>query len=240
MNFKSLALVSAALLLSSPVFATTYYGGFEDVKDQSRMQSDYHYNDMIFSLSGTGLMLNSSENFYSKPTLDQNGRPFWDNVSYDGQKMNVGYCIYGGGNCGDGIDPNAKFLASNPNNMTGSANDVTFHVDGSVTANLLMNISAYTNTLGYYLVSDPTKSFHSLTATATPNVYSFSPTGDFGLIGKVGSTMYYSQTMYGESDDVSHFAFFSSSAPEPGMMGLMGAGLIGIGALVRRKRAQKS
>jgi hypothetical protein len=241
MNFKNLALIGAALLLSSPVFATTYYGGFEDLSSGPRSASDYDYNDVIFSLSGTGLQLQShGDSFYAKPSVDQSGRPFWDNVSWDGQKMNVGYCIYGGGNCGSGIDANAQFLASNPNSPKGSANNVTFHVDGTVNATLLLNISAADDEIGYYLLSDPTKSFHAVSATSDPNLYTFTPNGDFGLIGLVGDTMYYSQTFLGACDDQSHFAFFSSSAPEPGMMSLMGAGLIGIGTLVRRKRTAKS
>ncbi len=237
MNLKNLTLIGAALLLSSPVFGSTYFVGFEDTKG-----GDYDYNDMVFSLSGNSLTLNSSASYYNQPTLGTSGTPFWNNASYDQPSgtYNVGYCIYGGGACNKGValDPGAQFLASDPTSHTGSANDVTFSVNGNVNANIQVEVAAATSELGYYLTADPTHAFHALTGSSS-NVYSFTPGGNFGLVEKVSTlgTMYYSQTALGTQDNVSHFAFFSTPAPEPGMMGLMGGGLVGVAALLRRKKS---
>src|SRR5438128_1528538 len=138
MNLGRLSLISAALLMSVPAFAGTYYGGFEDVKG-----GDYDYNDIVFTLSGNGLTLNTSDgHWYNKPTLGTSGIPFWNNTSYDGGNKNIGFCVYGGGNCGAGLSPTAQYLASNNTHKTGSANDVSFSigVNQNASANVSMEI----------------------------------------------------------------------------------------------------
>ena len=48
---------AAAALLTSPAFATTYCGGFEDTSGSG---ADYDYNDLIFSITGTNLTLHTA------------------------------------------------------------------------------------------------------------------------------------------------------------------------------------
>ena len=80
MSLRRLSLVGTAHLMSVPALASTYYGGFEDFKG-----GDYDYNDIVFTVSGNGLTLNTSDGrWYSKPTLGTGGVPFWNNASYDG------------------------------------------------------------------------------------------------------------------------------------------------------------
>src|SRR5438445_12419039 len=109
---KWILLGAAALLLTSPVFATTYYGGFEDVGGSG---GDYDYNDLIFSLTGTNLTLNTATGVWfnraSAGVLNTNaganglaGTPFWNNSSLDGAGgRNVGFAIYGGGAINGGV-----------------------------------------------------------------------------------------------------------------------------------------
>ncbi len=233
MKFKNLALVGAALLLSAPVFGSTYFGGFEDT-----VGGDYDYNDIVFSISGNGLTLNSAGKYYSQPVLDNSGTPFWNNTSFDqpAKAYNVGYCIYGGGACNGGkaLDAGAQFLASASSPKV-SAKDVTFTVNGGVNANITLGITAGTDSLGYYLLSDPT---HVYKIGGVGNTYSFAPGGSFGLVGMVSNlgNTFYSQTSLGTQDCTSHFAFFNSTAPEPGMMSLVGTGLLSVGALLRRRK----
>lgn len=233
MNLKNLTLIGAALLMSAPVFGSTYFGGVED-----RKGFDYDYNDLVFSISGDGLTLNSTGKFYDKPVINNNGYPFWDNLSYDAPAAsnNIGFCIYGGGACNGGkaLDADAKYLAS-ATSPAMSANDVTFSVNGKVNASVSLSVAADNVQLGYYLASDPSNS-HLLGKVG--NTYTFTPGGDFGLYSWDATTgnVWFSQTNLGAlCDDQSHFAFFTA-APEPGMTSLVGAGLLAVGAFLRRKK----
>ncbi len=110
MKLAKFILPAALFLLGSATWAnaSTFYGGFEDT-----IQGDYDYNDIVFSLSGDGLTLNSlTGQWNQKPVLGTSGTPFWNHSSFDGSKYNVGYCIYGGGNCGAALDSNANYLAT--------------------------------------------------------------------------------------------------------------------------------
>ena len=242
MNLRRLSLIGAALVMSVPTFASTYYGGFEDAKG-----GDYDYNDIVFTLSGTGLTLNSSDgHWYNKPTLGASGVPFWNNSSYDNGNKNIGFCVYGGGNCGTGLSSTAQYLAANNTSHTGSANNVTFSVGANqkVSANVVMEITAYTDTLGYYNTSDPSK-IYWLNTVGQTGIFQFTPTGTFGIAANNG-VRGPNQTFYSQSnldcinDNVSHFAFFgdATAAPEPGAMGLMAGGLMTVAALFRRRKVK--
>ena len=233
MNLRNLTMIGSALLLSAPAFASTYYGGFEDT-----IGGDYDYNDVVFSLSGSGLnLITHTGTYISKPALGTNDNPFWNNSSYDGSKYNVGYCMYGGGNCNNGnaLDPSGLALV-NASDHKSSVGDVYFSVGGNVTADGYLKITADNDTLGYYLLSDPNHTFHQL-APNSNGIVSFTPGSDFGIAANNGSQTFYSQDWLGTCDPNgdSHFAFFSN-APEPGAMSLMAAGLVGLGVLFRRRK----
>ena len=236
MNVRKLALVTAVMLTSLPAFAKTYYGGFEDA-----ISGDYDYNDIVFTVSGNGLALNTTDgHWYNKPALGVNGTPFWNNASYDGGNRNVGFCIYGGGDCGAGFSAGAQYLASNNLTKTGSASDVTFSLGAkqSVTVNLAMEITSYKDSFGYYNLSDPSK-IYWLSTPGQTGIFSFAPTGTFGIVAENGvNQVFHSQSnLDGLKDSVSHLAFFGDAAvaPEPSALGLMASGFIVVGALFRRK-----
>ena len=238
MTFRNLVLAGAAFLMASPIFASTYYGGFEDLHN-----GDYDYNDLVFSLSGSSLSLKTSDGaWYSNPVLNNNATPFWDHQSWDGSKKNVGYCIYGGGNCGSGLAPGAEYLADK-NSKNLAADNVYFSTGGAVQSDLILSIASATDVLGWYNVSSPNV-LHLFNTNGGMGSYAFNPDGDFGLVASngVGShSFYYSQDKYGIQDCTSHFAFFQAEdmqpTPEPGTMGVMGSGLILVGAFFRRRKA---
>lgn len=246
MKLTTAALIGVSLLFSAPAWCTTIYGGFED-----SVGGDYDYNDLVFSLTGSSLTLIApGASFFSAPAvlnggtgpIGQYGTPFWNNNSQDGATYNIGFCIYGGGTCnsGAGLDPGADYVASDPGSTTGSANDVTFSVDGNIDATVYLDITADHDILGWYNVAAPTViNWLDQTGPVT-GIYSFTPDGNFGLVGdnSDGSgTTYYSQTTLGNGNDptgVSHFVFFEDvAAPEPSTLLLVGAALIGVG-MVRR------
>lgn len=227
MKLRNLFLAGAVALLAIPSFGATYFGGLEDLG----RGGDRDYNDAIFSLSGSSLLLKTTDGaWYSNPTPNMNGIPFWDNASWDGNKMNVGYCIYGGGNCGSGLAPNAQYLASK-DDPASSAKNVYFSMGpGNVTSNLLLDISSATNTLYWYDYDNWSKIYKIGSGIGT---YSFNPTNTFGIAAYNNLThqIYYSS----DCADPSQFAFFQPT-PEPGTMGAMAGGLICLGTLFRRRK----
>ncbi len=232
---KKWAFAAAALLLTVPTWASTYFGGFEDTVGTRYASSDYDYNDLVFSMSGQNLTLISNGTWYTKPTLGTNGTPFWNHSSYDGNKMNVGYCIYGGGNCGAGLDPTALYLASRNQQ---SVEDVYFSVNGSANGEIDLKYANDHNLLGWYSVNSP-NTIHWLSGSVG-NIFSFTPHGDFGLVasnnnGSMWGQNFYSQDCYGTQDDQSHFAFFAAEAPEPGQIGLLAVGLLGVSLFLKKR-----
>lgn len=246
MTLTKCILLTATTLLIAPMWAdNVYYVGFEDVAG-----GDYDYNDLIFSLSGDGITLQTATGQWSpEPALGTNGAPFWNHASWDGPLFNVGYCIYGGGNCngGSGLAPSDEYLAASGG---GPANDVYFTVDNTtpVSSPVYLHIAGDTDLVGWYLLSDPSV-IHWINSPSdvTDGTLSFNPGGAFGLVGNdnggTGGNTFFSQTSIGGTADPfgSHFAFFGngnvSTVPEPGSLMLFGTALLGISVVLRRRKS---
>ncbi len=226
--------------------ATVYYGGIEDRLGSTGYESNGDYNDMIYNMTGSGLQLTGSGSFLANPAVDENGTMFWDNKSSDGPLMNVGYCLYGGGNCGIVGGPVSNLSAWVGAGGTQVLNNV-FLSTGTVTATLLAKITAYSTTdqLGWY---NPLTGASGMVfgGTVTPGqTVSFDPGSEFVLWTNHGGTspMLYSNAALGADSSQSHFAFFgveTSPVPEPGTMAMMVPGLLLLGwGAARFRRAKR-
>ena len=239
MKLQKIALGGALMLLAAPLWAGTYYGGFEDTNG-----GDYDYNDIVFKI--TGATLNSSGSFFGETAAallasNDSGSPFWNHTSSDPDTAhdNIGYCVYGdaadSGACGGlaALDPVAAYLAAS--NGVNSANDITFTSTGGTTGTVLLEITSATDTLGWYNLDTP----GTITVLGA-GLNSITPDaqGKFGLVGIVnGTTKFYSNDTSATplGDSVSHFALFET--PEPGTMAMLGLGLVTIGFWRNRRKA---
>jgi hypothetical protein len=111
---------------------------------------------------------------------------------------------------------------------------------------VILGITADKNELGWFLTSDAS-AIHWIGGVGGSD--SFTPGGTFGLVGcndwtgsSCAGTEFFSVTSDGNGgDSASHFAFFGPApvaAPEPGTLGLVGFGLLGLVGLRRRQVLQ--
>ncbi len=148
---------------------------------------------------------------------DQDGTPYWDNTSQDGNKKNIGYFLSKtGGFSGHPSSPNI----TPPwwGYASGSA-DLNFHFNSPLSqyVKLVIEVAGYSNIneLGWYDVSNPTVGgviFPGPAGAGSSTV--FSPTLNFGLyIKTAGGVKYYTQSVLNPAAEQQHqhFALFEEA-----------------------------
>jgi len=247
-------------------FATTYVGGIENSPNNSSLEGIGDFNDMIFSLSATGLTLTdlgggswsalSGVTLYSPQILNTSAGtstsdPFWNNGSLDGTSYNVGYCVEDLANCNTGNK--LSIPAVNEYLSVGGAADDNFYftVPGggatSVQLALIAGPLSSTEVLGWYNPLNQSQYgtiFAAGTAVGTSVPFTL-PAGvtTFGLWFTIPGDGYATQNGLDSLVQAnSHFAMFTEagapSVPEPGTMVLFGIGALALGLIPRlRKRS---
>lgn len=200
-------------------------------------------------------------------TADNNGAEFWDNLSADGEKCNIGYVVTGVAGSGSNVCERQR--PSNWLPYTGTTMTEYFWSPFIVLTggNLYVNtgagvggdIAGQNRDWGFWTGYGAGRVFTSLNTVAMPQTYSFGATQDWGFWVNTGAANR-------SSDEYALFALFrgannesvlgiedtrlefgdgdyqdmvaSVRVPEPSSMLLTVAGLAGLAAAARRRRNQ--
>lgn len=156
-----------------------------------------------------------SGSFQSGWSASNNGSTFFNHVSWDGNGMNIGFCLAGGSTCNFSGQPGTALPVFAGANFSAPG---SFYIapSGGSGAALMIEVAGLSNSnqFGWYLAgSDPTNAAnrHPLflgpqTAGATSN---FNPSGSYGFYILAGGATLYTSTLYGGAKD-QHFALFQS------------------------------
>ena len=235
-NVLSRLLVASLLVFT--LSASTIYIGMEDIALPS---GDKDYNDAVLRLSGDGLSMvqvHGNGGWQQMVTPNEDGTPFWDNVSWDGAGMNVGYYMTGtGAFAGGGLGIPVSQLEYWG---IGTAADPSFLFSstGSTTAQVLLEVSALKNSQVYWFnAATPTVMNLLVPGSAGPGfTASFSPSGNFGL-EVVSSLVRATTNCEGEQFFLGRQT--PSGVPEPATCGMLGTGFIVLGAFHRRRQRKR-
>jgi hypothetical protein len=157
-----------------------------------------------------------SGSFQSGWNPSTNGSTFFNNASWDGNGLNIGFCIAGGGNCNFSGQPNSALPVFAGANFSAPG---AFYLSpsGGGSANLTLEIAgnAGSNQFGWYLLgTDPTNAANRNVLFTGPQgsgtVSNFNPSGSYGFYILAGGTTLYTSSLFGGATD-QHFAVFQQA-----------------------------
>ncbi len=160
---------------------------------------------------------------WAATNLNQNGKPYWDNVSLDGSNKNVGFFLVNAPTAPLAGAPGAlPFWGNTFNSATdsGGTPDLNFtfqRTAASSVANLELEVAGNKNIneFGWYDTTDPSV-LHPifLGPDSAPSTDTFSPSASYGLYLKGDDGTYYTQSSLNPSGDngQQHFAVFEQSS----------------------------
>ena len=146
-------------------------------------------------------------------TSNNNGSTYFNHASWDGNGMNVGFCIAGGGSCNYSGQPNSVLpVFAGPNFSSPGA--FSLNPAGSSSAQLMTEVAGLsgTNEFGWYLIgSDPTNAANRNALFLGPQsagaVTNFAPSGAYGFYIMAGGSTLYTSSLFGGGTD-QHFVVF--------------------------------
>jgi hypothetical protein len=160
---------------------------------------------------------------WAATNLNQNGKPYWDNVSLDGTNKNVGFFLVNAPTAPLAGAPGALPFWGNTFNSasdSGGTPDLNFtfqRTAASSVANLELEVAGNKNIneFGWYDTTDPAV-LHPvfLGPDSAPSTDTFSPSAQYGLYLKGADGIYYTQSSLNPSGDTvhQHFAVFEQSS----------------------------
>jgi len=167
------------------------------------------------ALADTVVGTGSFQNGWS--TSNNNGSTYFNHASWDGNGMNVGFCIAGGGNCNYSGQPNA-ILPVYAGPSFSSPGAFSLMPSGGSSAQLMTEVAGLSNTneFGWYLIgSDPTNAANRNIIFTGPQgagaASNFNPGGAYGFYILAGGTTLYTSSLYGGSKE-QHFVIFQQGS----------------------------
>ncbi|MGC8783722.1 MAG: PEP-CTERM sorting domain-containing protein [Armatimonadota bacterium] len=148
---------------------------------------------------------------------NQDGDPYWDNVSMDGNKKNIGYFLSKTG--GFSSHPASPNITPPWWGYSSGSADLNFHFNSNLpqTVKLVVEVAGLSNVneLGWYDVSNPSVGgviFPGPAGAGSTTV--FTPSANFGLyIKTAGGKKYYTQSLLNPlaEQNHQHFALFKEA-----------------------------
>jgi hypothetical protein len=193
------------LLLGSSVFIVSFWGARGGLADT------------IVGTAGAGFQS------WTAVDLNQNGQPYWDNVSIDGSNKNVGFYLVNAPTALLSNAPGAIPFWGNAFNSatdTGGTPDLNFFFQtnpSSSAANLLLELAAnsHLNEFGWYNVTNPSV-LHPifLGVNSAPTTDPFTPSGQYGFYLKGSNGTFFTQSSLNTAGNTNqqHFAIFQQSS----------------------------
>jgi hypothetical protein len=145
-------------------------------------------------------------------TSNNNGSTYFNHASWDGNGMNVGFCIAGGGSCNYSGSPNAILpVYAGPHFSSPGA--FSLLPSGGSSAQLMLEVAGLSNLnqFGWFLVgTDPTNAANRnplfLGPQGAGSVTTFNPSGQYGFYILAGGATLYTSTLCGSNEQ--HFVVF--------------------------------
>ena len=191
--------------------------GFFAVVASSCLLAVATFADVIVG-SGTAAFQN-----WTAADLNQDGKPFWDNVSIDGYKQNIGYYLINAPTAPLSLAPGVLPYwgnAHNPAADSGGTADPSFYFQNtasSLTASLKLEVAGNEdiNQFGWYDTAHPL-TLHPifLGPDSPPDTTTFSPSAHYGFYLSGAGGTFFTQSSLNPAGDTSHqhFAVFQQSA----------------------------
>jgi len=162
------------------------------------------------SVVGTG-------SFQSGWAPSTNGSTYFNNASWDGNGMNIGFCVAGGGACNFTGQPNAALPVYAGLNF-GSPGAFSLKPSGTDNASLMLEVAglANVNQFGWYLIgSDPNNPANRNPLFLGPQgagaTASFAPGGTYGFYILAGGSTLYTSSLFGGATE-QHFVIFQQGS----------------------------